>query len=297
MAEREAALVAKRAPPAPPPARTRLIEEIRGFILDMDGVLYRGNTVREGTLDFIHHLNAAGLPYLCLTNNASRTSAMYEEKLGRLGLPIKGEHVMGAAQATAEWLRARAVAGARVLPLGEAGLREELSKVGFTLVEQPPADYVVVGIDFELTYERLKQATLAIRGNAQFVGTNPDRTFPSEEGLLPGNGAALAYLEAATGVAPIIIGKPSVAIMEVALAHLGLPAEQVAMVGDRLDTDILGGQHAGLMTILVRGGVTSEAELATSPIQPDLVVDDLGALLARVAPERQANLANSTPSK
>lgn len=291
MAEREAtrqaeAQARKSAPPPPdpsPPTHPRptdcSLDRVQGFILDMDGVLYRGNTLRVGALGFIRFLNQRGIPYVCLTNNASRTSAMYQEKLESLGLPIDHTHVIGAAQAAAEWLAGHAAPGARVLPIGMAGLREELTRAGFTLVEQAPADFVVVGIDFDLTYERLKQAALAIRQRAQFIGTNPDTTFPSEEGLVPGNGATLAYLEAATGVTPTVIGKPHPAMMEVALAHLGLPHERVAMVGDRLNTDILGGYQAGLITILLRGGVTSDADLAHSALKPDHVFHDLGDLL------------------
>jgi 4-nitrophenyl phosphatase len=157
-----------------------------------------------------------------------------------------------------------------------------------TLVEQGPADYVVAGIDFHISYERLKRAALAIRGGARFIGTNPDRTFPSEEGLVPGNGAVLAYLEAATGVEPAIIGKPSLPMMEIALAHLGVARGHVAMVGDRLDTDILGGQRVGITTILLYGGVTTSNELAASTIKPDLVYEDLGELLKAYRPERSA---------
>lgn len=295
MAARHAAKAAGVGTPAPSVSGD-FLAAMRGFILDMDGVLYRGNTPREGAIAFVEYLNAQGIPYICLTNNASRTSAMYQEKLDRLGIPIDSAHVLGAAQATAEWLRDQLAPGARVLPIGEDGLREELLRAGFTLVEQPPADAVVVGIDFGLSYERLKQATLALRSRARFIGTNPDATFPSEEGLVPGNGAALAYLETASGVTPEIIGKPATAIMEVARAHLGLPPGEVAMVGDRLNTDIQGGHNAGLRTILLRGGVTSTEELAASPLQPDLVVDDLADLLTRYQ-AAQAKRANSTPSR
>jgi 4-nitrophenyl phosphatase len=257
----------------------RPLGTIRGYVLDMDGVLYHGERVRAGTIAFVNYLNRNGIPYVCLTNNASRTRDQYAEKLERLGIPIGGEHVIGAAQATAEWLAERAPDGARMLVVGEQGLRDELTRVGFTLVESAPADYVVVGIDFNLTYAKLKEAALALRQRATFIGTNPDLTYPSEEGIVPGNGSQLAYLQAATGKTPTLVGKPSAAMMQVALAHLNLPAAQVAMVGDRLDTDILGGKTVGMSTILLRGGVTTATELAASDIQPDYVMDDLAALL------------------
>ncbi|MGB0388145.1 MAG: HAD-IIA family hydrolase [Ardenticatenaceae bacterium] len=265
-------------PPKRP--RNRALNQVQGFILDMDGVLYRGNQVRYGAIEFIKYLNQERIPYVCLTNNSSRTSAMYQEKLDKLRIPIDASCVVGSGQATAEWLLKNAAPGARILIVGEAGLEQEISQRGFTLVEHRPADYVVVGIDFGLTYERLKQAALAIRQNAKFIGTNSDPSYPNEEGLVPGNGAALAFLEAATGVAPLVMGKPQPAIMEIALTQLGLPPEHVAMVGDRLTTDILGGQNAGMITILLRGGVTSDAERIASPIKPDHVFDDLDDLLS-----------------
>lgn len=260
------------------PAQARPLSSIKGYILDMDGVLYHGERVRAGAIAFADYLNRHQIPYLCLSNNASKSRLHFGEKLERLGIPLRAERVIGAAQATAEWLAQRAPVGARILVVGEPALGDELTRVGFTLVEKAPADYVVVGVDFHLTYDKLKEAALAIRQRAIFIGTNPDLTYPSEEGIVPGNGAQLAYLQAATGKTPTLVGKPEVAMMEVALAHLGLPADQVAMVGDRLDTDILGGKNVGMTTILLLGGVTSMNELAASTLKPDYVLDDLAAL-------------------
>ena len=266
--------------------KNRALNQIKGFILDMDGVLYRGDKVRYGAIDFVKYLNQEGIPYVCLTNNSSRTRAMQQEKLDKLRIPIDASCVIGSALATAQWLAENAAPQARVLVVGEAGLREEVSSRGFRLVEHAPADYVVVGIDFNLTYERLKLAALAIRQNAQFIGTNPDQTYPSEEGIVPGTGSTLAFLEAATSVKPIIIGKPQPAMMEIAISHLNLPREHVAMVGDRLNTDILGGQNAGMITIFLRGGVTSDAERIASPIKPDHVFHDLDDLMTFYRRER-----------
>lgn len=262
----------------PTSATVRGLASVKGFILDMDGVLYHGERVRAGAIAFADYLNRHQIPYVCLSNNASQTRAHFGEKLERLGIPLRQERVIGAAQATAEWLAQRAPVGARMLVVGEPALGEELTRVGFTLVEKAPADYVVVGVDFHLTYTKLKEAALAIRQRAVFIGTNPDLTYPSEEGIVPGNGAQLAYLQAATGKTPTLVGKPEVAMMEVALAHLGLPANQAAMVGDRLDTDIQGGKNVGMTTIFLLGGVTTMNELATSPLKPDYVMDDLAAL-------------------
>ncbi len=255
------------------------LKTVRGFLLDMDGVLYRGMSVREGARELIAHLNEHNIPYLCLTNNATRTAAQYEQKLHQLGLPIPASRVLGVAETTARWLAARSP-GATVYVIGADGLRQELSRSGLRLVETEEATWVVVGLDMELTYGKLKVATRAICRGAGFVGTNPDTTFPEADGLSPGCGAILAALEAATNKRPIIIGKPEPIIFREALARLSLPPEQVAIVGDRLDTDILGGQRMGLTTILVLGGVTTPEELETSPIRPDYVFENLVDLLA-----------------
>ncbi len=255
------------------------LNAVRGFLLDMDGVLYRGMSVREGAQELIAHFNEHGVPYLCLTNNATRTAAQYEQKLSQLGLPIPASRVLGTAETTARWLAARSP-GATVYVIGTDGLKHELSRQGLRLVETDKAEWVVVGLDQELTYGKLKTATRAIYRGAGFVGTNPDTTFPEADGLSPGCGAILAALEAATNKRPIIIGKPEPIIFRQALARLCLPPEQVAIVGDRLDTDILGGQRMGLTTVLVLGGITTPEELETSPIRPDYVFENLVDLLA-----------------
>lgn len=279
---------------AAPPRPSRSLDQIEGFVLDMDGVLYRGNTPREGARAFVALLQERQIPFLCLTNNASRTSAMFEEKLRSLAMPIPGRQVLGAAQATARWLQQELPRGARTLVVGSEGLRRELEAVGLHLVSERPADVVVVGITRDLGYDLLSAAALAIRDGARFVGTNPDPTFPGEEGLLPGNGAILAFLQAATDQSPEIVGKPSLPMMRLAQKALGLPAERIAMVGDRLETDIEGGRAAGFMTVLLLGGVTTAAEAAAADPPPDLILDDLGALRDAYV---QAKRAIATPAR
>lgn len=264
----------------------RALHQIKAFVLDMDGVLYRGNQVRYGAIDFVTYLNQEKIPYVCLTNNSSRNSDMYQQKLDKLGIPIEGSRVIGSGFATGEWLTENAAPGARVLIIGEQGLELEIQNRGFLLVEEGPADYVVVGIDFNVTYQRLKRAALAIRKNAKFIGTNADRTYPSEEGIVPGNGSILAFLQAATGVEPLIIGKPQPAIMNIALSRLDVPPQHVAMVGDRLNTDALGAHRAGMISIFLRGGVTSDAERLASSVKPDHVFHDLDDLLSAYESER-----------
>ena len=250
---------------------------IKGLLMDMDGVLYRGQTPIPGAGHFILFLRHQGIPFLLLTNNSSLTPGQYVAKLKGMGIEVHAEELLTSAQATAHILAQREPEGTRVYMIGREGLRQALVEQGFTLVEEG-ADHVVVGWDWELTYGQLKRATLLIRAGAHFIATNPDRTFPSEEGIVPGNGAILAALEAATDVQPLVIGKPQPTMFQLALAQLGLDAQEAAILGDRLETDVLGGQRMGLRTLFVLSGVTDEEELAQSSIQPDLVFEDVAHL-------------------
>jgi 4-nitrophenyl phosphatase len=152
-----------------------------------------------------------------------------------------------------------------------------MTRAGYQVVDQD-ADAVIVGIDWNLTYDKLKRATREIRRGAKFIGTNADKTFPTEEGIVPGAGSILAALEAASGTAPIVIGKPERMMFDIAVDKMGVKPESTATLGDRLETDILGGQRAGLRSILVMTGVTTPEMVAQSPIQSDWVFDDLVAL-------------------
>ncbi len=249
---------------------------IKSLIIDMDGVLYRGNEVIEGAGEFIALLQREGVPFLLLTNNSTRTPDQYVEKLAEMGIAVEEGDILTSAQATALYMERIAPPRTRVYAIGQEGLQAALREK-YTIVEGG-ASFVVVGMDTELTYEKLKIATLLIRSGAKFVATNPDRTLPTEEGLIPGSGAILAALEAATGVAPFVVGKPEPAIFDLALARMGVGREGAAVIGDRLETDILGGQRAGLITILVLSGATSRQELENSCIKPDLVFEDVRQL-------------------
>jgi 4-nitrophenyl phosphatase len=212
-----------------------------------------------------------------LTNNSTRTPGQYVVKLAKMGIAVEEGDVLTSAQATALYMGKMAPPGTKVYLIGEQGLRVALREKGYTFAERG-ADFVVVGMDRQLTYEKLKIAALLIRGGAKFIGSNPDKTFPSEEGIIPGNGAILAALEVATGVAPFVVGKPEPAIFDLALARMGVGKEGAAVIGDRLDTDVLGGRRAGLITILVLSGAASRQELENSTIKPDLVFKDVGQL-------------------
>jgi 4-nitrophenyl phosphatase len=252
------------------------VPNFKSLIIDMDGVIYRGDEAIVGAKEFIALLQRGGVPFLFLTNNSTRTPGQHVTKLAKIGIAIEESDVLTSAQATALYMEKIARPEARVYAIGEEGLRAALGE-RYTIAEEG-ADFVVVGMDTGLTYEKLRVATLLIRGGAKFIATNPDKTLPTEEGLVPGNGAITAALEAATGMAPFVVGKPETAIFDLALARMGVGKEGVAVIGDRLETDILGGRRAGLSTILVLSGATSRQELENSSIKPDLVFENVRQL-------------------
>jgi 4-nitrophenyl phosphatase len=258
------------------------LSDIRYLIIDMDGVLYRGNEALPGAQRFLPWLEARGIQYLMLTNNSVRTPSGWCQKMAALGMPVTEDRIMTAAQATGAYLRKLAPQGGRVYIIGGRGLEESVLDRGdglFTLDERRP-DFVVVGLDPHLTYEKLKRGCLAIRAGARFIASNPDATLPTEEGIVPGAGTIVAALEVCTSVKATVVGKPQRAAFELALDRLGADARQTAMLGDRLDTDILGGLQAGLTTLMVLTGVSTAQDLAASPYRPDYVFPGLPELMA-----------------
>jgi 4-nitrophenyl phosphatase len=196
-----------------------------------------------------------------------------------MGIEAPEEHVLTSALASAEFMKNEFASGTPIYAIGEEPLRKALVDATFVLTKAADtARAVVVGMDRKVNWKQLMEATLAIRGGALFVGTNPDTTFPIERGLVPGNGALLAALESATGVRAKVIGKPEPHLFLQAAAYLQTEQDQTLVVGDRLETDILGGQRAGMSTALILTGVTSRDDLASSSIHPDYVFDDLHQL-------------------
>lgn len=254
---------------------------VSAVILDMDGVLWRGEMPLPGLDDTFAWLAEQSIPYVLLTNNSGKTQAQYVEKLARLGIPDVPQHcIITSATATADDLAQHFPAGTRVYVVGMDGVRAALDAAGFDVVgEGEPAEVVVAGIDVTLTYAKIKHAADLVRGGAAFIGTNGDLTFPAADGLNPGAGTVLAAIQAASGVAPRVIGKPARPMFESALRVLGVPAERALMVGDRLDTDISGAQAAGLATALVLSGVTTPEQLAADGVWPDVAYEDLSALV------------------
>lgn len=253
--------------------------QILAVVMDMDGVLWRGNERLPGMVALFDLLKQRGLPFILATNNATRTAADYVQKLAEMGVSdVPESAIITSGIATTAYLRAHYPAGTRVHVLGGSGLHRTIADAGYPLVDEG-AQVVVAGADFELTYAKLKRAALLILEGAVFIGTNPDPNFPSPEGLIPGAGSIIAALATATERQPFFIGKPGTPMFESALTLLGTSASATLMIGDRLSTDILGGQNANLKTALVLTGVTTRDELANSSIQPDGVYDDLPALL------------------
>ena len=256
------------------------LSSIRAFLTDGDGVLYKGSEPLPGAREFLAALDEAGTPYLLLTNNATSTPEQIAGKMAKMQIGISPERIFNSAQAAASWLKDHYAAGSRVLAVGEVGLWTPLMAAGFTLVDDHRnAELVVAGLDRQATYAKLAEATLAINAGCPFIGTNPDLSIPTERGVEPGAGSVLAFLQAATGVAPTILGKPQPDFFHQALARLGVSAGETAMIGDRYETDILGGANAGIRTIAVLTGISSAEVFASATPPPTWVFQDLRAVL------------------
>jgi 4-nitrophenyl phosphatase len=249
------------------------------FLLDLDGVVYTGNTPIPGAPEFVRFLRDTGRRHVLITNNSTLTGAQFAAKLRGMGIEVDERQLLTSPQATAIYLREhlKLEPGARVFPIGEEGLVRALLEEGYRLVDRD-ARVVVCGLDRRLTYDRLMRACFAIRDGAALVATNPDLSLPTERGLLPGNGATIAYLETATGVKATVIGKPQATMLEVAMERAGSTPGETAMIGDGLLTDMAAAHRAGTTGILVLTGVSRREHLAASAVQPHVVFDDLPAL-------------------
>jgi 4-nitrophenyl phosphatase len=259
------------------------VERYRGFILDMDGVIYINQDPIQDAVSFIVQLRNMNRRVLFLTNNSSMTRSQYRKKLSGMGIDSGLDEIMTSATATASFLNENyRPEGASVFMIGGEGLREELGIIGLRVLEGEEArraDYVVVGWDTDLSYDKLKIACLALHAGAVFVGTNPDATFPTPDGLWPGAGAILAAVERSAGREALVVGKPNVYMMQLALSMVGGKADDTLMIGDRLETDILGGWRVGLDTCLVLTGVSKREDIQGYHPQPDIVVENLMELL------------------
>ena len=259
------------------------------YVFDLDGVMYLGDTPIAYAADAVTRLRDAGKQVYFLTNNSGKTRADYQRKLADVnGLEVPEAAIFTSAYATALYLKQRGAAGCSVFTIGEPGLAAELSTSGGLVpITQPDTadiheiDYVVVGIDRQFTYDKLRFAHAAItRGHAQFIATNRDSTFPMETGEIPGGGSLVAALATATGREPLTIGKPETHAYEAILSIAKVTAADSVMVGDRLDTDIAVGRRAGAGTVLVLTGVTSFEKASAAPPEwrPDRIIGDLREL-------------------
>ncbi len=272
---------------------------IRALILDMDGVVWRGSQPLGDLPALFARLDALGISSVFVTNNATRSVEQYVKRLQGLGVAVSPDRILNSAQAAAHALAERLPARAWVYAIGEGGLRETLERAGFRIasewrkqwLQNPPPNNtpqaVVVALDRECTYRHIREATLLIRRGALFIATNPDRTFPTPEGLVPGAGAIIAAVEAATDQRALVVGKPQPLLFQMALERLGTRPEETLVVGDRLETDIAGGQAAGCRTALVLSGVTSAEQAARWEPAPDLIAPDLTAVVDFLARERR----------
>lgn len=253
---------------------------VAGLILDMDGVLWRDDQALLDMPGFFSAIKDLGIPVVFATNNGTRSISQYVQRLASFGVPVEPWQVVNSAIATADYLSKQFPQGGPVFVVAETGVIEALSEKGFYLAtknEEPVA--VIAGMDRGLSYDKLSKATLLIRAGKPFIATNPDLTFPMPYGLVPGAGAVLAFLEAASGTRPVMIGKPEPYLYQFSMERLGTQPGETLAVGDRLETDILGGQRAGCPTVLVLSGVTSPAEAERWRPEPDLILPDLTGLL------------------
>ena len=253
-----------------------MLAKITHLIIDMDGVLYRGDQALPGLSDFFGFLRKRGISFILATNNSTRSPQQYMEKLAGMGVQVLVDEILVSGQATARFLARQYPRGTRVHVFGTPALRMALQDEGFVLADEN-VEIVVASIDREITFEKLKRASLLIQRGARFIATNLDPTVPSEEGLLPGTGAMIAALEAASGIKATAIGKPEPTMYQLAMEQMGADPQTTAAIGDRADTDILGGKRAGLLTICVLSGSSNRQE--AEAVGADLIFADIAHLL------------------
>lgn len=254
------------------------LRQKKGFLCDMDGVIYHGDRLLPGVREFVHWLQEEKKEFLFLTNNSGKTQRELQAKLSRMGLDIDESHFYTSALATAEFLASQ-MPGARAFVIGEPGLLNALYERGITIDETTP-DYVVVGESRSYTYDSICCAVRCVHQGARLIGTNSDLTAPTEQGIVPACRALVAPIEQATGKAAYYVGKPNPLMMRTGLNLLGVHSQDTAIIGDRMDTDIVAGIESGLDTVLVLSGVTRRDEIDHFPYRPRLVLNGVGEIPA-----------------
>ena len=260
--------------------------EPKSYLIDMDGVLVRGQHLIPGAEQFIAALQNNGTRFMVLTNNAMYTPGDLAHRLQIIGLPIDANHIFTSAMATGRFLQSQhpqdggtGPKGGTAFVIGESGLTEAVHNAGYVITDVDP-DYVVLGETFTYNLDYITRAIRLVAAGAHFIATNPDPTGPAEQGVVPACGAMAALIEKASGRSPFFIGKPNPYMMRSALNHLGVHSENTVMIGDRMDTDIVAGIESGMETILVLSGVTQRDRIADYPYQPQRVVESIAHILA-----------------
>lgn len=253
------------------------MKQYNGYLIDLDGTMYRGTKGIDGAAQFVDYVRTKGLPYLFLTNNSSKTADQVVEKLTGLGIPATEDRVFTSSMATATYISSLKQK-ARVFVIGEQGLFEALEREGHQLVEEN-ADYCIIGLDRELSYEKLTKACLNVRAGAKLISTNADTAIPTERGMIPGNGALTSVISVSTGEEPTFVGKPTEIVMNQALARMGLPKDDVVMVGDNYNTDIMAGINAGIDTLMVETGLSTFDGIKGEDQQPTYKYSNLNEVL------------------
>jgi NagD protein len=249
------------------------IKKKEGFIIDMDGVIYHGNKILPGVIEFLAWLENTGKKYLFLTNSSERTPKELQEKLKRLGITVGEDHFYTSGLATASFLASQKPDGSAYI-IGDAGLIHALYSVGYTVNNVNP-DYVVVGETHSYNFEKIELAVnLVIRG-AKLIGTNPDVSGPIEVGITPSTKALIAPIEIATGKKAYYVGKPNPLMMRIALKRLGVKRENAIVIGDRMDTDIICGLESEIDTLLVLSGITERKGIDQYPYRPHYVLNGI----------------------
>jgi NagD protein len=257
------------------------MRDIRSWLMDMDGVLVHEEHAIPGANDFLSALRAKEIPFLVLTNNSIYTRRDLSARLKLSGLEVPEERIWTSANATANFLADQRPGGSAFV-IGESGLTTALHSAGYTMVERNP-DYVVLGETRTYSFERIAQAIRLVTAGARFIATNPDPTGPTPDGPLPATGSVAALISKATGVEPYFVGKPNPLMMRSALNAIDAHSESSAMVGDRMDTDIVSGLEAGMHTVLVLTGSTSRETAERFPFVPSRTVDSIADLVAEVS--------------
>ena len=246
----------------------------KGFICDMDGVIYHGSRLLPGVPRFVEWLYQEGKEFLFLTNSSRYTPRELQQKLARMGLDVDSSHFYTSALATADFLKKQSP-GCAAYVIGEHGLQNALYDAGIVINEVDP-EYVVVGVADSYNYENIVQAVRFVNNGSKLIGTNTDITGPTERGIVPACRSLIAPIEVATGKSAYFIGKPNPLMMRTGLRLLNVHSEETAIIGDRMDTDIIAGIETGLDPILVLSGVTSRSDIANFPYRPRLILESVG---------------------